>query len=77
MDIILEGVGIFELLPGAAAVGKVKHPVFHDQIIAEAEFTRLAADMYVKPVFLGRESGKVITAHKFPGNQGAAKTKTS
>ena len=69
IEVVFEGVGVFELFPGAAAVGKVKHAVFPDQIVFESEFSGLSADMNVEPVFLRGKSLKVIHIKKFAGDQ--------
>ena len=72
--VVLQGVGVFELLPGSTLVRAMNNGEVGEEEVLHANLERLVRNRYVKPILFGVEFMEVETAEKFWGQEGTAKT---
>ena len=72
--VVLQGIRVFELLPGSALVRAMNNGEVGEEVILHANLECLMRNRYVKPILLGVEFMEVKTAEKFWGQEGTAKT---
>ena len=72
--VVLQGIGVFELLPGSTLMGAMNDGEVGEEEVLHANLECLVRNRYVKPILFGIEFMEVEMAEKLGRQEGTTKT---